>query len=59
MSTATTWAVVAYMRSLTSLPPAAAARADSEEAAYLDRRDSARTLTARLAVPLPTGETRP
>ncbi|MGH7615908.1 MAG: c-type cytochrome [Gemmatimonadaceae bacterium] len=56
MTTTTTWAVVSYVRALGSLAPTADTRADSTQAAYLDRLDAARTLSARLAVPLPNGQ---
>ncbi len=44
------WAVVAYMRALTSMPATAETRADSARAAYLTRLDSAKTLLDRLSV---------
>jgi mono/diheme cytochrome c family protein len=53
MDTRTRWAVVAYLRALSSSPPTAATRADSAEAAYLHALDSTRTLEGRLALPVP------
>jgi mono/diheme cytochrome c family protein len=49
------WAVVAYVRSLATLPPTPAAREDSMMAAFLRRLDSAQTLNARLQLAPPRG----
>lgn len=47
------WAVVAYVRSLTSLPSNVETRRDSARAVYIHAVDSAHTRQERLAVPAP------
>jgi mono/diheme cytochrome c family protein len=49
----TRWAVVAYVRSLTSLPSNVDTRRDSARAAYIHAVDSAHTRQERLAIPAP------
>jgi mono/diheme cytochrome c family protein len=53
MPTATRWAVVAYVRALTTVAPTPLTLADSTTAAYLRAIDSTHTLRARTTVPPP------
>ncbi len=53
MPVATRWAVVAYVRALTTVPPTSQTLADSATAAYLRTIDATHTLDTRLAVPPP------